>query len=368
MQKVQKKWILVAAVAVVCVALVVLLFIWDSRKKENTEKKTEELPTASGDMKDGELVDYEVNGMLTLGKYLERSVTVTPTDTDVYQSILLESEDIDKDKIENGDRVLKGDWISLDYEGYIDDQPSDDLNETGAVIRVGDGNLFNAAFERGLMGLKLGETYTIDVSFPESFDDPDVAGQDVTFSVVVNAKFNDAYAKVLSKNKYETVKDYFDYAKAKEEEENLACIGDTVWEKLVKDCEVKSYPEGSREQAYKDQKRSYQVFAKASGQTYQEFIGALGYGDSDIHSLGDECVRDRMIAKTIAKKAGLEMSDTEYEKYLLAFLEPEEEEDKTLKAMEKRYIEEQSCYPRDDMLIELVKEYIGEHAKVKKTS
>ena len=368
MQKVQKKWILVAAVAVVCAVLVVLLFIWDSRKKENTEKKQEEIPTASGDMKDGELIDYEANGMLTLGKYLERSVTVTPTDTDVYQSILLEAEDADKDKIENGDRVLKGDWISLDYEGYIDDQPSDDLNETGAVIRVGDGNLFNAAFERGLMGLKLGETYSINVSFPESFVDPDVAGQDVRFSVVVNAKFNDAYAKVMSKNKYDTVKDYFDSAKVKEEEENLACVGDTVWEKLVKDCEVNSYPKGSREQAYKDQKRSFRVFAKASGQTYQEFIGGLGYEDSDVRSMGDDCVRDRMIAKTIAKKEGLEMSDTEYEKYLLAFLEPEEAKDKTLKAMEKRYREEQSCYPRDDMLINLVKEYVGEHAKVKKAS
>lgn len=368
MQKVQKKWILVAAVAVVCAVLVVLLFIWDSRKKENTEKKQEEIPTASGDMKDGELIDYEANGMLTLGKYLERSVTVTPTDTDVYQSILLEAEDADKDKIENGDRVLKGDWISLDYEGYIDDQPSDDLNETGAVIRVGDGNLFNAAFERGLMGLKLGETYSINVSFPESFVDPDVAGQDVRFSVVVNAKFNDAYAKVMSKNKFDTVKDYFDSAKVKEEEENLACVGDTVWEKLVKDCEVNSYPKGSREQAYKDQKRSFRVFAKASGQTYQEFIGGLGYEDSDVRSMGDDCVRDRMIAKTIAKKEGLEMSDTEYEKYLLAFLEPEEAKDKTLKAMEKRYREEQSCYPRDDMLINLVKEYVGEHAKVKKAS
>ena len=161
---------------------------------------------------------------------------------------------------------------------------------------------------------------------------------------------------------------YFDSAKVKEEEENLACVGDTVWEKLVKDCEVNSYPKGSREQAYKDQKRSFRVFAKASGQTYQEFIGGLGYEDSDVRSMGDDCVRDRMIAKTIAKKEGLEMSDTEYEKYLLAFLEPEEAKDKTLKAMEKRYREEQSCYPRDDMLINLVKEYVGEHAKVKKAS
>ena len=116
----------------------------------------------------------------------------------------------------DGERVEKGDWISLDYEGYVDDQPSDDLSESGAVIQVGAGNLFNAAFERGLMGLKLGETYNLNVTFAEDDADPDVAGKTITFSVEVNAKFNDAYAKKMSKNKYPNVKAYYTYAKAKD--------------------------------------------------------------------------------------------------------------------------------------------------------
>ncbi|MFR1028934.1 MAG: FKBP-type peptidyl-prolyl cis-trans isomerase [Clostridium sp.] len=95
-------------------------------------------------------------------QYKGRTVTVTPTETEVYQAILLEAEDWKK-KVADGERVEKGDWISLDYEGYVDDQPSDDLSESGAVIQVGAGNLFNAAFERGLMGLKLGETYNLNV-------------------------------------------------------------------------------------------------------------------------------------------------------------------------------------------------------------
>ena len=39
-----------------------------------------------------------------------------------------------------------------------------------------------------------------------------------------------------------------------------------------------------------------------------------------------------MTAKTIAIKEGLTLSDADYERFLLAFLEPEEEEDKTLKS------------------------------------
>ena len=79
---------------------------------------------------------------------------------------------------------------------------------------------------------------------------------------------------------------------------------------------MKKYPEGSRKQAYKDQKRSYQVFAKVSGQSYEEFIGALGQTDEDIQSSADDQVKARMTAKTIAIKEGLTLSDADYERFL----------------------------------------------------
>ena len=72
-----------------------------------------------------------------------------------------------------------------------------------------------------------------------------------------------------------------------------------------------------------------------------------------------------MVAKTIAKKENLTMTDSQYEQFLLEYLQPEEGEETTLAAMETRYREEQSSYPRDDMLVELVKVYLGEHAQVK---
>lgn len=201
----KKAWIVIIVLAVIgfCVGF---YFGYkgekDKQEQTNTQTRTQEKEIrAQGEMKDGELVDYTKNNMLELGKYKGRTVTVTPTETEVYQAILLEAEDWKK-KVADGERVEKGDWISLDYEGYVDDQPSDDLSESGAVIQVGAGNLFNAAFERGLMGLKLGETYNLNVTFAEDDADPDVAGKTITFSVEVNAKFNDAYAKKMSKNKY----------------------------------------------------------------------------------------------------------------------------------------------------------------------
>lgn len=362
-----KKFILPALVCIVILVAAIVFFNRGGKHIETREHagKSEEAELVPvGEMKDGELLDYEENKMLSLAKYRGIKVTVTPTQTEVYQSILLEAEDA-KVKAENADRVENGDWISLDYEGFIDGQPSDALNESGAVIKVGAGDLFTPAFERGLMGLKIGGTYSIDVSFAEDYFDVDVAGQDVTFSVTVNSKFNDAYANEMSKGKYKTVAAYYQHARAKEEEENRQGVGDSAWDELVKECKVKKYPEGSKEQAYKDQKRSYQNFAQESGMTYEEFIQNMGNSDEDVRSLGADNVRDRMIAKTIASKENLTMTDQKYEQLLLEFLAPEEENEKNLKAMEQRYKKEQSCYPRDDMLIEYVKEYIGKYAKTK---
>lgn len=365
MKKKHIKWILLGAAVVVMIALIIFLCLrGKDTSSENEVQDSEQEQTVTGDMKDGELVDYEAEGMLVLDTYKNRQVTVTPTETEVYQSILLEAEDAEVEA-ENADRVQKNDWISLDYVGYIDEQESDALNETGAVIQVGAGNLFNAAFERSLMGLKIGEDYSFDISFPEDYYDVDVAGQDVTFSVTINAKFNDDYARAMSKNKYSTVKEYFEYMKVKEEKENRETVGDTVWDELVEKCEVKEYPEGSKKQAYKDLKRSYKGFAEASGITYDEFIGDLGYTEQDVRSMANDNVRDRMIAKTIAVKENLQLTDEQYEAYLLEYVDPEEEADKTIKAMEKAYWEQESSYPRDDMLIELVKEYIGKMAKMK---
>ena len=66
----------------------------DKQEQTNTQTRTQEKEIrAQGEMKDGELVDYTKNNMLELGKYKGRTVTVTPTETEVYQAILLEAED-----------------------------------------------------------------------------------------------------------------------------------------------------------------------------------------------------------------------------------------------------------------------------------
>ena len=51
--------------------------------------------------------------------------------------------------------------------------------------------------------------------------------------------------------------------------------------------------------------------------------------------------------------------------FFFGVLEPEERRGQDFESNGERYLEEQSCYPRDDMLIELVKRVSWQNSKMK---
>ena len=72
-----------------------------------------------------------------------------------------------------------------------------------------------------------------------------------------------------------------------------------------------------------------------------------------------------MVAKSIAVKEHLVLSDEQYRQYLMDEVSPSDDEELSLEDLEKRYAKDNSVYPRDDMLIRLVKEFVGKQAKQK---
>lgn len=359
----KKVWIIICTVLIVTGAVAGIIWGMSTGHRQETASEDElrEIE-ASGAMKDGELIDYEKDGSLTLDSYIGIKAKVTPTKEDVYRYILTEVEEKEI-KVAGEERVKKGDWVVMDYAGTINGIANDDLLEEGIVIQVGAGDLFNADFERKLTGLSLGQEYSFDVAFPDDYFDLDVAGQTVKFTMTIDWKFNEAFVGPLSGNKYKTVDEYYAYAKAEERQENVDSLGDTVWDGYVKKCKVIKYPEGSRKQAYADLQREYKGFGEDSGLTAEEVIANLGMTDEDVKGLAKDEVKGRMIAKTIAVKENLELSEQQYREYLIEEVSPDEDDDVTLKGLEKEYKEKTSAYPRDDMLVNLVKDFIGKNAK-----
>jgi len=101
-------------------------------------------------------------------------------------------------------RPLKdGDIALIDFEGYKDGEKFEGGSAEGHSLKLGSGQ-FIPGFEEQLIGMKKGDEKTIDVTFPESYGNADLAGQPVQFKVKVNGiqkketpKLDDELAKKM---------------------------------------------------------------------------------------------------------------------------------------------------------------------------
>ncbi len=105
-----------------------------------------------------------------------------------------------------------GDYITIDYEGFKDGQPFPPAAATeNHAIKIGE-NAFTDGFDKGLVGMKPGETREITVTFPENHANGDLAGREIMFKVTLKEikqeilpPIDDAFAKKFGK--FETLAD-----------------------------------------------------------------------------------------------------------------------------------------------------------------
>jgi trigger factor len=83
-------------------------------------------------------------------------------------------------KVETGDRVV------VDYNGIIDGQPFEGGAGTDVGVNVGSGT-FIPGFEEQLVGMSVGETRGVSVTFPAAYPNPSLAGRQAEFQVTAKS-------------------------------------------------------------------------------------------------------------------------------------------------------------------------------------
>lgn len=142
-------------------------------------------------------------------------------------------------------RVIKdGDTINLDYVGKVDGVPFEggSTNGAGTELTIGSGR-YIPGFEDQVKGHKVGESFDINVTFPEGYSDT-LGGKDAVFSIKVNyvkedSKFTDEFVKSNFPNIGSTTKEYIDYYKETTYEQKLYSAISRV---LKESYNTKSYP------------------------------------------------------------------------------------------------------------------------------
>lgn len=161
------------------------------------------------------VIDVTVKPEVTLGQYkgLEvEKVSTEVTDTDVQ----LELEKVQRQnarKIEVTDRAAQlGDVVNIDYLGSVDGVPFDGGKAEGHDLELGS-HAFIEGFEDAIVGHNIGEAFDIDVTFPEAYHAPELAGKAAVFAIKLNAitakelpELNDAFAEDVSE--FSTLDEY----------------------------------------------------------------------------------------------------------------------------------------------------------------
>lgn len=103
-----------------------------------------------------------------------------------------------------GAEAKDGDRIKIDFEGFLDDKPFDGGKADGYQLTLGSKSMI-PGFEEGLVGAKVGEKRSLDLTFPENYHGKDLAGKATRFDITVQAievtepaELNDDLAKKLN--------------------------------------------------------------------------------------------------------------------------------------------------------------------------
>lgn len=284
-------------------------------------------------------MEYNASDYVTLGEYKGMEVKLTSnyevTDEDVKSRIesLLTSypayEDSDKTTVEDGD------FVNIDYEGLKDGVAFDGGTAQGTILEIGSGKFIDG-FESGLIGANVGDTVSLNLTFPESYGNTELAGQAVVFNVTVNKIVNkvdmtydnitDQYVTDnFNSSGYETVQDLKDGVKEQLTKSNESTKeSDTqsaVLEKLKEVCTVESLPDGVLDQRVKEYKEQMEKVLKESyNMEMEDYLTSINKTqedfDTEITDYMQQNLEMEMILTAIADKENIEVDEDGYKEYL----------------------------------------------------
>jgi len=335
---------------------------------------------------------------IKLGKYKGLSVnsySTKVTDKEVNDSIKQRREAAASNVDSKTGTVKKGDTINIDYVGKIGGKEFKNGSAKGQFLNIGS-NQFIDGFETGLIGVKVGDTKTLHLTFPKDYNDTKVAGKKVTFDVTVNSKqvrkvpdldedFVKDQMKKAKNEKVRTVAEYKEYVKKElkkeKKKQGIEEQKSYIWNQLVSSTTVKKdkkgkekYPEKEVERVSEQITSQYEDYAKQNKLKLKDFLKQQMNMDEktfkkQVKSYAQSMVKEEMIVYAVAEKEDISVSNDEYDKFIEDQLSQygyteEQYEEQTGKSYEdangKDNIKTQVCKNK-------VQDFMLKHAKVKKS-
>lgn len=322
------------------------------------------------------ICDVTVKPEVTLGQYkgLEvEKVSAEVTDTDV----MLELEKVQKQnarKVEVTDRAAQmGDVANIDYLGSVDGVPFDGGKAEGFDLELGS-HSFIEGFEEAIVGHNVGEAFDIDVTFPEAYHAPELAGKPAVFAIKLNAitakelpELNDAFAEDVSE--FSTLDEYKADILAKlateKTEKARQLQGDKLLDAAVANCTME-VPQVMYDNKIDSMMKEFEENIARQGLSMDIYYQYMGTNEETMRETFKDTsmksVDARLMLEAIAKAENLVISDEDLDAEVVKYGESYGIDGKVMLEMIQ---DDDKAALRQDMLVRAAMKVIEDTAVIK---
>ncbi len=275
-------------------------------------------------------------GLCTLGEYkgVEYEYTETEVTDDMVQSRIdsLLSSKATTNNVTSGVTEY-GDTVNIDFAGTIDGVAFDGGTYEGYDVQIGSGYLL---FDSDLEGHEVGESFDLDVTFPEDYGVEELNGQTAVFNITINyieetimPEYTDEF--VAENTEQKTIAEYEQavrdelieqYAES-DENYNKSAVAMTV----VDNATINEFPQQELEQLVDRTVANVQAEADSYGYSLDTYIAArYGISTEDsfreyVSEMAQDYLSEKIVMCAIAKAEGITVSKDDAKAYKSEMME-----------------------------------------------
>ena len=221
---------------------------------------------------------------------------------------------------ENG-KVEEGNTAVIDFEGYVDGEKLDGGTGANYPLEIGS-HTFIPGFEEGVVGMEVGETKTLNLTFPEEYT-KELAGKDVKFDVTVREikervlpELNEDFYADLGFENIKTEEEFNAEVKkvieGRKEEEAKNKYIDAVLEEAAKNMKVEINEEIIDDKVHRMLNQFGQQL-QMQGISLDQYLQFTGATHEDMHKQmepeAEKRVKYRYLIEAVADEEKIEISD-----------------------------------------------------------
>jgi len=314
-------------------------------------------------------VTIEVLPEFELPEYKGVSVKVTPievTDEEVEKELnALRETHAELKKIEEQRPLKVGDYVILDFQGYMDETPLQDFKATDYMVELGKKQI-NEDIEKKLIGASIGDKKVVKLHYPKDYQNEKMAGKEIELHLFVK----DAKEKVLPDLDDEFAKTIGDYqnleALKKDLKERIKLRKENIRDEYIKNYVLNSLaekvdvelPESLVEEELKS------MIERATQFTTPEVRASLDLDKlrKDLYPDAVLKVKGQLILSAIAKKENIDVEEQEVEEELKLLA------DNLKVPLEKMYTPYVITRIKTRIVGEKTLVFLKEHANIKEVS